>query len=86
MPVLNIVDAYRIMTQNGPKGKSLDDVQLAQALFISPDIVAVDTAAITFFSQFRKMDLASVGHIAKGEALHIGTTDLSKLKIERIKM
>lgn len=86
MPVLNIVDAYRIMTQNGPKGKSLDDVQLAQALFISPDIVAVDTAAITFFSQFRKMDLASVGHIAKGEALHIGTSDLSKLKIERIKM
>lgn len=86
MPVLNIVDAYRIMTQNGPKGKTLDDVQIAKALFISPDIVAVDTAAIKFFSQFKPTDLNRVGHISLGEQNHAGTSDLSKLKIERIKL
>lgn len=86
MPVLNIVDAYRIMTQNGPKGKTLDDIQLAKALFISPDIVAADTAAIKFFSQYRETNLATVGHIALGQANRAGTSDLSKLKIERIKL
>ncbi len=86
MPVLNIVDAYRIMTQNGPKGKTLDDVQIAKALFISHDIVAADTAAIKFFSQFRETNLDTVGHIAMGEAHNAGTSDLSKLKIERIKL
>lgn len=86
MPVLNIVDAYRIMTQNGPKGKTIEDIQLAKALFISPDILAVDTAAITFFSQFKPTRLETVGHIAMGEEHRIGTSDLTKLKIERIKL
>lgn len=86
MPVLNIVDAYRIMTQNGPKGKTAEDVQLAKALFISPDIVAVDTASIKFFSQFRPTNLETVGHIALAEEHRIGTSDLNKLKIERIKL
>lgn len=86
MPVLNIVDAYRIMTQNGPKGRTLDDVQMAKALFISPDIVAADTAAIKFFSQFKPTDLDKVGHIGMAQAHQIGTSDLTKLKIERIKL
>lgn len=42
---LNVVDAYRIMKTNGPRGRSASDVVLAKGLFISPDIVAVDTAA-----------------------------------------
>ena len=85
-PVLNIVDGYRIMTQNGPKGKTENDTMLAKALFISPNIVAVDTAAIKFFSQFKEMDISRVGHIAFGEAQNLGTTDLDKLKIKRIKI
>lgn len=85
-PVLNIVDAYRIMTQNGPKGKSVNDVVLAKALFMSQDIVAVDSAAIKFFAQFKDMDIERVGHIALGEASNIGTSELSKLKIKKIKL
>lgn len=86
MPVLNIVDAYRIMTQNGPKGKSIEDVQNPKALFISADIVAADTAAVRFFNQFREMKLEDVGHIGKAEQLNLGTTDIDKLKVERIKI
>lgn len=86
MPVLNIVDAYRIMTQNGPKGKTIEDVQLAKALFMSTDIVAVDTAAVKFFNQFREMKLEDVSHIGRAEKLNVGTTDVDKLTVERIKI
>lgn len=85
-PVLNIVDAYRIMTQNGPKGKSLDDVQLAKAIFMSTDIVAVDTAAVKFFNQFKSMNIDNVGHIALAQQAGVGTMNLDSLKIERIKI
>ncbi|MDR3180797.1 MAG: DUF362 domain-containing protein [Prevotellaceae bacterium] len=85
-PTLNIVDAYRIMTQNGPKGRSLSDVQTPKALFMSTDIVAIDTAAVSFFNQFKKMPLASVGHITIGGDMKIGTTDIDALKVQRIKL
>ena len=85
-PALNIVDAYRIMTQNGPKGKSLEDVQMGKALFISPDIIAVDTAAVNFFNQFKSMTINDASHIVKGEELQLGTTKLENLKIERIRI
>lgn len=86
MPVLNIVDAYRIMTQNGPKGKSPEDVQMPKALFASTDIVAVDAAAVRFFAQFRDMKVEEVSHIGLAEKMRIGTSDLSKLKVERIRL
>jgi uncharacterized protein (DUF362 family) len=85
-PALNIVDAYRIMTQNGPKGRSLSDVQTPKALFMSTDIVAIDTAALSFFNQFKKMPLADVGHITIGDDMKIGTTKIDGLKVQRIKL
>ncbi len=85
-PVLNVVDAYRIMKTNGPRGRSASDVVLTKGLFISQDIVAVDTAAAKFFNQVREMPLDTVGHLANGQALKIGTMDLDKLNIKRIKI
>lgn len=84
--VLNVVDAYRIMKTNGPRGRSASDVVLTKGLFISQDIVAVDTAAAKFFNQVRDMPLDTVGHLANGQALKIGTMDLDKLNIKRIKI
>lgn len=85
-PVLNVVDAYRVLKSNGPRGKSAADVVTAKGLFISTDMVAVDTAATKFFDQIVKMPLEHVGHIANGEQLKVGTTNLDKLKIKRIKL
>ncbi len=85
-PVLNIVDAYRIMPQNGPQGRSLADVATLKTLIASPDIVAIDTAALNLFNQVKKLDLAGVGHILRGEAARLGTTDLKSLNIKRIKL
>jgi uncharacterized protein (DUF362 family) len=85
-PVLNIVDAYRVMKTNGPRGKSIEDVVLSKALFLSQDMVAVDTAATKFFSQIREMPLEHVGHLARGQEMKIGTMDIDNLNVKRIRM
>ena len=85
-PVLNVVDAYRLMKTSGPRGKSISDVVLSKGLFISQDIVAVDTAAANFFNQVREMPLEKVAHIGKAQELKLGTMELSKLNIKRIKI
>ena len=85
-PVLNIVDAYRLMKTNGPRGKSASDIVLAKGQFISQNIVAADAAAVNFFNQAREMPLDRVKHITNAEALGLGTTNLDSLKIKRIKV
>ena len=85
-PVLNIVDAYRVLKQNGPQGKSAADVAELKTLIVSSDIVAIDAAAVKFFNQVKPMSLEAAGHIGAGEKLNLGTTDLDKLNIKRIKI
>ncbi|MDR2915545.1 MAG: DUF362 domain-containing protein [Tannerella sp.] len=85
-PVLNIVDSYRMMFQNGPQGKSAADVASVKTLIASTDIVATDTAALQFFNQVKKLDLEAVKHIEMGQSLQLGTTDLKNINIKRIKI
>jgi len=85
-PALNIIDAYRCVHKNGPQGRSLDDAALLKTLIISKDIIAGDTAAVGLFNQVETMDINSVTHIAKGEKLNLGTQNLDKLNIKRIKL
>ena len=85
-PVLNIVDSYRMMFQNGPQGKSAADVATVKTLLASKDIVAIDTAALQFFNQVKELDLEAVTHIGKGEAFKLGTTDIKNINIQRIKI
>jgi Uncharacterized conserved protein len=86
MAALHIVDAYRIVTENGPQGRSAADVTTPRGLFLSTDPVAIDTAATRFFSQVKEMPLESVGYLARGEKLGLGTMDLSKLQIDRVRI
>lgn len=85
-PVLNVVDAYRVMQQNGPRGRSVNDAVLTKAIFMSTDIVAVDTVAVKFFNQVRDMPIDEVKHIALGQKLGLGTMDLNSLNVKRIKL
>ena len=85
-PVLNIVDAYRTLHSNGPQGRSEEDVKLTKALFAGPDFVTVDTAACRFFSQLRDTPVDTVGYLADGEALQLGTTHLDQVNVKRIKL
>ena len=81
-PTLNVVDAYRVMKRNGPRGVSVDDVVLMKSLLISEDIVAVDAAAAKLFGS----DPKKISYIKYAADQGIGQIDLSKLKIKRIKM
>ena len=85
-PVLNVVDAYRVLKTNGPRGKSQEDVVMAKGLFLSQDMVAVDTAATKFFNQIREMPLEDVKHLGYGQELKIGTMDIDNLNVKRLKM
>ena len=84
--VLNVVDAYRLMKTSGPRGKSQADVVLSKGLFMSQDIVAVDTAAANFFNQVREMPLEKVTHIGKAQELKLGTMNLESLNIKRVRI
>lgn len=83
---LHVVDAYRVMKTNGPRGRSTNDVANPKAMFVSADIVAVDTAATKFFGQLESMPLESVKHISMAQDLKLGTMDLSKLKVKKIQL
>jgi uncharacterized protein (DUF362 family) len=85
-PALNIVDAYRIMKSNGPQGKSEADVVTLKSLIISADFVAADTASMKLFSQVLPTDIKDVKYIAMAEKLNIGTQNIEKLNVKRIKM
>jgi len=81
-PDLNIVDAYRVMMKNGPRGVSVEDVALMKNLLVSEDIVAIDAAASKIFG----IEPNEIGHIKIADEMGLGTMDLSTLNIKRIKI
>ncbi|MCX6246301.1 MAG: DUF362 domain-containing protein [Bacteroidetes bacterium] len=81
-PDLNVVDAYRVMTKRGPRGVSEEDVVLMKSLILSKDIVAADAAAAKMFGS----EPADVSYIKLASEAGIGSMDLTKLSINRIKM
>ena len=85
-PILNIVDGYRTLTQNGPQGKTIEDTVLTKTLFASADPVAVDTASVKFFNQIKEMPLDKVSHIGLAEKHNLGTQDLSLMNVMRVKL
>jgi uncharacterized protein (DUF362 family) len=85
-PALNIIDAYRIMKSNGPQGKSEADVVMLKSLIMSPDFVAADTAAMKLFSQVQPTDMKDVRYIGLAERLKVGTQNLERLNVKRIKL
>jgi uncharacterized protein (DUF362 family) len=81
-PDLNIVDAYRVMKRNGPRGVSVEDVIRLDTMVISRDIVAADAAASKIFG----MEPEDIPYIAIASEMGIGSMDLGNMHINRIKM
>lgn len=79
-PVLNIVDAYYVMKQNGPRGVSAQDVVMMKSQIISTDIVAADAASAKLFG----VEPDDIPYIRIADSMGIGKKDLSKLNIKRI--
>jgi uncharacterized protein (DUF362 family) len=81
-PDLNVVDAYRVMTRNGPRGVSQADIVIKKSLIISTDMVAADAAATRIFGS----DPSDIGHIKIAHEMGVGNMNLDELNIERIRV
>jgi uncharacterized protein (DUF362 family) len=81
-PTLNIVDAYAVMKQNGPRGISTEDVVSMKSLLISTDMVALDTASAKLFG----MDPKDIRYIQLAADQKVGRMDLENLRIKRLTM
>jgi uncharacterized protein (DUF362 family) len=79
-PDLNVIDGFRVMKRNGPRGVSVDDVAEMKYLLLGGDMVALDTAATKVFG----IETSRVKHIMLAEKMGVGTTDLDSLNIKRI--
>ncbi len=79
-PDLNVVDAYRVLKRNGPRGVSVADVVTMKYQLLGTDIVAIDAASAKIFG----LNPEEVRHIPLAEKLGSGTTNLDNLNIHRI--
>ncbi len=81
-PDLNIIDAYQVMTKNGPRGTSTADLIKMKYLIVSNDMVAADAAAAKVFG----IEPQDAEYIPLANQLGVGQIDLSKLNINRIRV
>lgn len=81
-PTLTVLDAFRILVNNGPQGGSLADVRKKDTIIAGINQVAVDAYGATLFG-LKAKDLP---YLVQAEKMGQGTTDLSKLKIQHIKV
>jgi uncharacterized protein (DUF362 family) len=79
-PELTVVDAVRILTNNGPTGGDLNDVKQTNTVVASHDLVAADAYAATLFG----LTGADIPIIRSGAGMGLGTMDLGGMKIEEI--
>jgi uncharacterized protein (DUF362 family) len=79
-PALVILDAVRILTDNGPQGGSLSDVKQLNTIVAGKDQVAVDAFGATLFG----LKGRNIGSVVAGYKAGLGIMDLSKVRIKRI--
>jgi uncharacterized protein (DUF362 family) len=81
-PALTILDAVRILTDNGPQGGNLADVKQLNMVIAGTDVVAVDAFGATLFG----IKPANMACIRLGHQARLGSMDLAKMKIKRINL
>ncbi len=81
-PDLNVIDAYRVMMENGPRGVGPEDCVVKKAQIISTDMVAGDAAAAKIFG----IEPEEVRYINYAHELNAGNKNLEQLNIKRIKI
>jgi uncharacterized protein (DUF362 family) len=75
-PHLVIMDAYRVLTANGPNAGTPDDIKLVGQVIAGSDPVAVDSYASTIFG----LTGEDIGYVKIGHEMGLGEIDLSKVK------
>lgn len=79
-PDLTVIDAYRVLMDNGPTGGDLNDVVLKKALIIGTDPVLTDSYASRLVDQ----DPMAIPYIKLGAERNLGSADIAHARIEKI--
>jgi uncharacterized protein (DUF362 family) len=79
-PCLTVLDAVRILTDNGPQGGDLRDVKKLDTVIAGTDQVAIDAYGATLFGMQGK----DLGYVRIAAEHRFGVMDLGKLKIRKI--
>ena len=79
---LTVIDAYLVMTKNGPRGITTDDVVLKKMQLISTDAVLADTAACKILN----LEPKEVVYLKIAEDFKLGSTDIKNSNIKKIYM
>ena len=82
LPTLTIIDAYRILTKNGPSGGNINDVKLSKSLIMSPCTVSADFLALELFN----LKIESVPYINESNKRGLSKYDLKNLNVRRINL
>jgi uncharacterized protein (DUF362 family) len=80
-PKLTVLDAYRIIVKNGPRGGSAADIEMPKKCIAGVNQVSIDAYGTTLFG--RKP--SEIGHIALAGKMGLGEIDLAKLKVREVK-
>ena len=80
-PTLTVVDAYRVLTANGPTGGDLNDVEKLETVVASADIVAADAYAATLFG----LSGDDVPYVTAAAAMGLGEMDLEKVDVREVR-
>jgi uncharacterized protein (DUF362 family) len=79
-PTLNIVDAYKVMLNGGPRGNNSSQFKMPKTMIICKDIVAIDVASAMTFGGAPE----DFPYIRMGASAGVGTSDLDSLNIKRL--
>lgn len=76
-PTLTVIDATRMLMDNGPQGGDLRDVKIGDTVLASTDPVAADAYATTLFN----MQPDEIESTVAAYKLGLGEMDLKKMKV-----
>jgi len=79
-PTLTVVDAFRILTANGPSGGSLSDVRETGTVITSVDPVAADARAAALFD----IDPQEIRYLVLGSQMGIGVLELESSQVKEV--
>lgn len=81
-PTLTVLDAYRVLTANGPQGGNLNDVKLLKTVVAGVDPVAVDAFGATFLG----LRAEQVPYIMIAHERGLGNRNYSELQVKNVSL
>ena len=81
-PALTVIDAVRILMDNGPTGGDLNDVKQTDLIIASHDVVAADAYATRLFG----LQPSDISYIVASAKMGLGTSDLTGVRVEELSL